>query len=109
MSRILARKAKLETVTVEAFAGLDGQGAPSYASGVDIEARVVREDAVVIGSDGSEERTTLTLYVPEGQSPMPVKQDRITVGGTDYIVRETKEAKTLKGTVDHVRARCREE
>lgn len=107
--RTLARVAKQETATVEVFSGYDGQGLPSYAPGVDVTAWVRRMTAHIIGADGSEETTTLNVYVPGGSSVVPDREDRITYGGTTYIVRERDDRKRFDGDLDHALLRCREE
>jgi len=109
MTVTLSRRVQLETVEIEVYAGRDGQGMASYDSAVEIEARVVREDAVVMISGGTEVKTVLTLWVPGDQSPLPGDQDRITYESEAYVVVDRKEGKTLKGVIDHVRAQCREE
>lgn len=108
MTITLSRRVSLETVGIEVYGGRDGQGMAEYETEQEIEARVVREDAVVVGSDGTDVKTSLTLWVPGDQNPLPGDQDRITYESEAFIVIDRKEAKTLAGVVDHVRVRCRE-
>lgn len=103
------KRVTTETVAVEPFSGLDGQGAPSYGASQNIEARVVREDEQVIDADGDEIRTTLTLWVDADESPLPAEQDRVTVDGTVYIGVSRYEGKSFRADVTHVRLRCREQ
>lgn len=98
-----------ETVGVEVFSGLDGQGSPSYQASQDIEARVVREDERIVGSDGTDQKTTLTLWVEGSESPLPDEGDRITYSGTTYIGMDRYEGRDFENNVTHVRLRCREE
>jgi len=91
MSVILSTHLKLETVGIEAFTGVDGQGAPAYATSVDYDVSVVRQDKVVIGADGSKLRTQLTLWIPfDASVAFPDERDRITFDGTQFIVAEVK-------------------
>lgn len=101
--------ATTETVAVEPFSSLDGQGAPSYGASQNVEARVVRTDEQTVDADGSDMRTDLTLWVDAGESPLPDERDRLTYGGVTYIVAERVEGKDFGASVDHVRVRCREE
>lgn len=109
MTTLLRRKHETETIGVEVFSSLDGEGAPSYAASVNVSGVAVQEDEVVVGSDGSNERTTLTVYIDGNEDVLPNTDDRLTVDSTKYIVRERKAVLTFKNEVDHVRLRCREE
>jgi len=110
MSVIIDRHATLETITVEVDTGdTDGQGIPVFDSEVDISAYVVREDKLAVSADGSEIRTSLTIWVPAGEDVLPAEGDRITYGTGTYIGREYKEVSRLNGDVSHVRLRCSEE
>lgn len=109
MTTILRRRHKTEMIGVEEFSSLDGEGAPLYAASVNIDGVAVREDEVIVGPDGSNERTTLTVYVDGGEDVLPEVDDRLTVSSTKYLVRERKTILTFKNAVDHVRLRCREE
>lgn len=97
------------TVGVETFDSLDGQGSPSYAASQDIEARVVQEDEQVVGPDGSDVRTTLTVWAEASESPLPSEKDRLTYSGNTYIGVERYEGRNFKNEITHVRLRCREE
>lgn len=121
MSVMLKRRLALETVAVEPFTGVDGQGAPSYGSSVNFEARVEERrmgdprgggTAYVIGPDGTEVHAPLTLYVPGDESNVPSEQDRLTVSGSTYIVMERTPIRGLRaarGEPDHFRLRCSDE
>lgn len=109
MSVLLSRTDRLEDVSVEVAGSFDGQGAPSYGSASTIKARAVREAEQVIGPDGSMIRTTLTLWVPTGESVTPAEGDRITYNSETFIVAEQTQPKTLRGSVTHTRLRCRDE
>lgn len=110
------RKTGFESISLEAFQGRDGQGAPSYATAVTIWARTKLEDAVAVGgaqaavgAPGVEVATTLTVWVGPSETATPTHQDRLTVGGSTYIVMNRKVVKTRKGAVHHTRLQCREE
>lgn len=121
--RMLRTTARLptETLGLEGFAGLDGQGFPSYDAPVDFEANVVEYDTAlrargghehVITEDGSKIETPLTLYVQGTASVVPDEQDRITRGGTQFIVREKTTVQglhRLASEPDHFRLRCSRE
>lgn len=114
-TRAMARGRALETVSIEPFDELDGQGAPSYDASQDIEALVKddqtgRDDqGLVVDADGSEVRITLVLWVPGDESPLPNEQDRITRGGSKFIVLATRDVQRFNGTTDHVKAMLRDE
>lgn len=111
MSVLLRRQLVLETVQLEVISGLDGQGMPSFDSPVDLEARVVREDAVVRTPAGQDIKTTTTAWFDGEQDPLPNVDDRVTTAdGSVGIVVERIDGKALqRGTLDHVRIRLREE
>lgn len=97
-----------DTVTLEVAGALDGQGAPTYAAGVSVSARVVLSDERTVDADGTEVRTQLTLWIPAGET-WPQDGDRITWDSRTYIVVERKERSSLVTGTDHVRVRAREE
>ncbi len=113
-TRLLAK----ETIQVSAFLELDGQGMPSYATPVDVEANVVFQAPgtgvdFVITASGSKLYAPLMVYV-EGDAPyLPLEQDMIEVGSQDqrtWIVAERKEPRGLRmqrDQLDHVRLQCR--
>lgn len=107
-SRLLARS-RLETMGAAVRSGLDGQGKPSYATAVDICGRVIRKDEEIVDATGSTIRTSLTVWLPCGTSPMPTYEDRLTYDGSNYIVAERSEPKDTRARTHHVRLRCRDE
>jgi hypothetical protein len=106
-SALLTRLATLETVSVAVFSGVDGQGKPSYAAGVDIQARVQERDQTIDAPDGSKMQVSLSLWLDANQDPRPAQRDKITRGGVDYIVVERRIARTTDSAVHNVRLRCR--
>lgn len=110
MSVRLARGEGVEVISLEQMLTVSKQGKPSYDSPIDLDARVVREDALVKLGNGSEVRTTVTLWLEGSQTPLPRNQDRITTAdGLVGIVVEVLQRKRLDGSLDHVRARLREQ
>lgn len=119
MSQVLGvlRRAPKETVSYEAFAGLDGQGMPSYDSSVDVTAHVreysgANGEQYITTADGSQQRVTLTLWVEGDALLIPEEQGRITRGGRSYIIMEKKSVSRLRNPASlpsHVRLRCRSE
>lgn len=116
MSQLLKRLGTLQTVTVEALSGIDGQGKPSYGTGEEIHARVIREDDVVrgtdlAGGDGEEVRTMMTVWIDACESPLPEHGSRLTTDdGQVGIVVNVKNVRNIRrGTLDHVRVKLREE
>jgi len=110
MSVVIDRHATLETITVEVDTGdTDGQGIPVFDSGVDVSAFVVEEDKLAVSADGSEIRTSLTIWVPADEDVLPAEGDRITYGTDTYIGREYKRIKRLNGELQFIRLRCQEE
>lgn len=114
--RTIARRAKKETVSVEPFSSLDGQGSPSYNASQDIDVFVIEDQTgrgdhgLVVSAEGSEIRVSLVLWVPGDESPLPGEQDRITRSGDTFIVEATRVAKNLRSaSIDHVKAMCRDE
>ena len=107
MSVIIERHLQLETVEVECFTGVDGQGAPSYAEAFDITARAVRQVKEVVGDDGSRMRTSLTLWIPPDADVLPDERDRVTYDSTAFIVAEVKDVKDRNAQRVHRRCRCR--
>lgn len=102
-----------ETVQLQAFAGIDGQGQTSYASAVSFEANVVEETKYITRADGSAVRVSLTLYIVGTATVVPDEQDRVVLtDGRQFIVEEKtvprglREARTAP---DHTRLRCRRE
>lgn len=106
---ILDRHLKLETVQVEEFSAVDGQGKPSYTSPVDVEARVIRQDKLVVLADGSQITTQLTVWFPGGTTPLLDNRDRVTFSGELFIVMQTKDVKDRDAQLAHRRVRCRRE
>lgn len=107
--KTLSRLGSDEQVTVEAHAGLDGQGSPSYAAGQSINASTVKANERAIGSDGSDVRVDLVVWVDAAESPMPDVKDKLTVSSEPYIVVARQDVEDLGGTLDHVRLMCRED
>jgi hypothetical protein len=98
----------IDTVTLEAAGAKDGQGAPSFGSPASVLARVVLEDETAFQADGTEVKTQLTMWIPEGET-WPEQGDRLTWQSVKYIVVERKERASLVTGTDHVRVRAREE
>lgn len=123
MTQILrtTRRLPLETLELERFDSMDGQGAPSYDTAIDIEANVVEYDASATGKgasfvtvpDGSQVHTPLTLYMRGDATVVPSEQDRITLSdGRAFIVVEKKPVSGLRKRrtePDHYRLRLRVE
>ncbi len=110
MSAIIERVADRETVGVEVWSGLDGQGLPSYAASVDIEVHVRRTDKFIIQGDGSKLAVPLTLYVPPDATVVPGEQDRVTVDSDTFIGAELTSPRRLRAgrdAPDHYRLRCK--
>ena len=111
MSVIIERLMSRETITLEVYSGYDDQGMQSFATGVSIEAGVIRADSYIIDPSGSWIATPLTLYVPPGQAATPGEQDRITLSGGDVfsvaLVTAPRRIGALRsGSPDHTRCRC---
>lgn len=104
---VVTKRAKA-SATVQEPGARDGQGKPTYGTASTILARIVREDAVARMADGSEVKTSLTMWVPASQT-LPDSDWLVTYSDTNYTVVERKEGRKLDGTLDHVRYRCREE
>ena len=107
-----------ETISWEAYQGLDGTGAPDFATAVDLDANVVPYDVLaggeeyVIGPDGTRIRIPLSLYFVGDAATVPVEGDRVTWSGTAYIVVERTTVSGLFYTAaqpDHFELRCRAE
>ncbi|KKL08631.1 hypothetical protein LCGC14_2573940 [marine sediment metagenome] len=105
----LSRHVALETVSVEAFLTVDGQGLPTYDSPVDVDARVLQQTKLVVAADGSRIKTALSLWVPSGAALMPDEQDRVTWSSKIYIVMDVKHVKDRDAQTIHRRVRCRRE
>lgn len=110
-----------ETWELERFAGLDGQGKPSYASPVDFDADVVEGDPAarrdgnqyLTDTSGSRILVRRTLYIEGDEPNIPDEQDRVgPPGGTKFIVAEKSSYRGLRyarGEEDHFRVRVRDE
>lgn len=109
LARMLSRRAGRETVGVEAVSGHDGQGQPTYADPENISAFVIEEDKAVTGADGSDVRTSLTVHVPQDETPVPDENDRLTYDGRTFIVVEKYQGRRITGTVVYHRVRARDE
>ena len=105
----LSRHVALETVSVEAFLTVDGQGLPTYDSPVDVDARVLQQTKLVVAVDGSRTKTSLSLWVPNGAALMPDEQDRVVWSSRNYIVVDVKHVKDRDAQTIHRRVRCRRE
>lgn len=106
--------ADLGTITVESYTGLDAQGMPSYGSSQTTQGHFRRTDAFVVTPDGSRIDTPGMIWIPGDGSVLPDERDRVTVASDEFvgIVMERKENRKLKatrGSLDHVRLKCREE
>lgn len=105
------RKLPKETLSLEAFSGIDGQGKPSYDTAVSFEANVLWSDEFITTSDGSEVRVPLTLYVEGDETNVPAEQDHVEVDGVTFTVLERTEPRGLwsaRSTPGHYRLRCRQ-
>lgn len=98
-----------DTLEVEPFDDLDGQGAPSYSASQEISARVVLSGERTVDSEGSEVRADLVAWVDSGEDQLPDTRDRLTHDGETYIVINRKERRRLTGGLDHVKVEAREE
>jgi hypothetical protein len=108
-SVVLGRLLTLETLPVEVFSSVDGQGKPTYDTPVDIEARVLRQDKFVTLANGSQLRTQLTVWVPPDAIVIPGERDRLEWDDELFIVVLFKEVKNRDAAVTHYRLRCRRE
>jgi hypothetical protein len=124
MTQILrtTRLLPTEAVLWEAYQGIGGTGAPSYAAAVSVLANVVPYDAVseaegsgdryVIAPDGTREVVALTLYIVGDAISVPNKGDRVTWSGATYVVVEKVTVSGLLYTAaepDHFEIRCKAE
>jgi hypothetical protein len=110
MSTLLSRRGSTTTIYVEPFGDtLDGQGKPTYGSAVEVEGRVSEEVENIIGPDGSEEQTTLSVWVDGAALFHPQERDRFEHCGTDYVVRRRQVRRRLDGRIHHVKLLAREE
>lgn len=99
-----------DTLEVEPFDTLDGQGVPSYSASQTVSARVVLSGERTVDSEGSEVRADLVAWVDSGESHLPDTRDRLTHDdGETYIVINRKERRRLTGGLDHVKVEAREE
>lgn len=110
MSVTLLRHAKLQTITVKALTGVDGQGKPAYGTGANISGKVVREKQVVRLANGSEINTSVSAWIDGAQTTLPDTDDRLEFAdGTVGIVVERKDVRSVTTDVlDHIRLRLRE-
>jgi hypothetical protein len=107
VSVLFARGMLLTTVEVEVRGALDGQGKPSYATPVTIEARTRLETRMLRQPAGTHTTSDLTVYVPDGQVLMPGVQDRLTAASVFYIVAEIKDVRTIRtGNLVYRRLLC---
>jgi hypothetical protein len=116
MSQSLRDSETLEILTIEALSGVDAQGKPIYAQGVEVIGRAVREDDVVrgttsTGATGEEVTTMVTAWIDAGEDLLPEHGARITTEeGLVGIVVHRKDARNIQhGTLDHVRVKLRQE
>ena len=105
----LGRHLTLETVQVETALGVDGQGARTYDTPVDVEVRAVRQARMLLQTDGSSIRTVLSLWVPPDAALLPDEQDRITYESKTYFAVEVKDVKGRDAQLVHRRVRCQRE
>ena len=97
-----------EMVQTQAPSGVDGQGLPSYAGAVAIQARVVRTEKVERQPDGSDIAVLAELWVDSAQPVLPLEEYKLTlVDGLVGIVMERKENRALSGSLDHIKLRLR--
>ncbi len=109
-SVLLARHLTLETIELEPNANtIDGQGAPTYNTTVDVQARVLRKNKMLTSAEGSEVLTTLMVWVPGDALVLPSERDRLTWESETYIVVEAKDVKGRDSSLEHRRLRCRRE
>lgn len=108
-SFLTARTDQLEELTGEAVGALDGQGVPTYGTAATFYARAVSEVEKIVGPSGSDERTTLTVWVDGDADYIPAEGDRVTRGAVTYIVRERVNSRRIMGgALVNVRLRLRE-
>lgn len=105
----LGTHATLSTVYVEPFADVDGQGLPSYGVRKVLQARAVRMTGLATGADGSQIKTSLTLWFPPDQTPLPREQDRVIFEDVAFICVQWSQPQRLTGLVTHHKAMCRVE
>ena len=105
MSVAMSRHLTLETVQVEQWLTVDGQGKPTYDTPVDIEARITRQDRVVLGAEGSYVQKELALWVPPDAAVLPNEHDRLTYGGEVFYVLQVKDIKDRNAQLVHRRLR----
>ena len=109
-----------ETMELERFSGLDGQGLPAYEDAVEFKANVVEYDFAAsrrgrefaVDVDGSRVRTPLNLWIHGTASVVPGEQDRVTRGGGRFVVVEKRVVQGLRRLAsepDHYHLRCRRE
>lgn len=116
------RRLPKETLSYEAFLGLDGQGKPNYDTPVSFDANVLDYDPATGGQsqghqfvnqgDGSKVRIPLTLYVAGDAANVPSEKDRVTSGASTFIVLERVTVSGLRYTranPNHFRLRCKQE
>lgn len=116
MSVLLNRQGRREVVAVEVPQGTDGQGKPTYAAPVSVDAIVRRADqrgsafGQQLGS-GDELVNAVTLWIDSQQPVLPQLQARVTLAdGFVGIVSACDVVRNLmRGAVDHVRCKLREE
>ncbi len=108
-SVLLSRHLKLETIEVEAFDRVDGQGKATYLSPVDVDCRVLQQHKEAFDRAGSRIRTDLTLWVPPDAALLPNEQDRVTWTSKTYIAVDVKHVKDRDAQLTHRRVRCRKE
>lgn len=108
-SVLLSRMMQQQTITVEAFTGVDGQGKPSYGSAKTTEAVVRAQASVVTTAEGSQLGTDMTLWFRADAPVFAEEQDRVTVDGMKYIAVEVKDVENFGSVRIHRRVKCQVE
>lgn len=108
---VALRRNTLQEVEVELRAGVDAQGKPTYDSPAVVNARVVREDAIVRQPNGGDVQTNVTMWIEGDEVPLPEAQSRVTTatGWIGIVVERLDRNKLQTGVLDHIRIRLREE
>lgn len=109
MSRVV-RRAPTQALTGEAWQSHDGQGAPTYASGVAFAAQVHEMTEFTQTGDGTELVLTLGLWVSPAADFIPDEKDRITYSGDTYIVYNRRTVRSIHSAeITHYKLVCRDE
>jgi hypothetical protein len=109
---ILRSSTRLQAISIQLFASLDGQGKPSYGSAATVYGRVIRKTEVVRLPSGEEVRLVAAAWIDGNAVRIPNVNDRITLAdGLVGIVLDRTDGRSLSNpkVLDHVHIRIREE